>query len=106
MTRNWNSWFWFEPKDEMMTSTTPSIMGNDMQSEWLVCVQCDTEFEYDVVEQKRHISMDYDTPRRCPECRKHKTRIMSGWERKMNKTRQKNNQRKDEDDSRGRRCRI
>ena len=74
-------------------------MDNTRQSEWIVCVQCDTEFEYNVIEQTRHYEMGYDTPRRCPDCRKHKTKIMSGWERKMDKTRQKNNQRRNEDDS-------
>jgi len=89
-----------------MTLTTGTISDNTMQNEWIVCIQCDTEFEYDVEEQARHAQMGYDMPRRCPTCRKHKTKIMSGWERKMNKTRQKNNQRQDEDDSRRRRCRI
>jgi uncharacterized paraquat-inducible protein A len=83
-----------------MALTTESIMDNAMQNEWIVCVQCDAEFEYDVVEQARHAEMGYDTPRRCPDCRRHKTKIMSRWERKMSKNHQKKNQRRDEDDSR------
>ena len=101
-----NSWFRFKPRDEIMIVTTESKMDRKMQSEWIVCVQCDREFEYEISEQARHAEMGYDTPRRCPDCRKHKTRILSGWERKMNKSRQKKNQRRDEDDGRRRTCRI
>ena len=89
-----------------MNSITEGILDDVVQNEWIVCVQCDREFEYDVVEQARHAQMGYDAPRRCPVCRKHMAKIMSGWERKMNKTRQKKKQRRDENESRGRRCRT
>jgi hypothetical protein len=77
-----------------------------MQTEWLTCIQCDSEFEFDVSEQLRHVEKGYDLPRRCPACRKHKTKIMNAWEIKKNKTRQKNNYRRDEDNSRRRKCMI
>jgi len=47
-----------------------------MESEWLVCMQCDTEFEFDEKEQVRYTEKGYDAPHRCPECRKHKSKII------------------------------
>jgi hypothetical protein len=73
-----------------------------MQTEWLICIQCDSEFEFDVSEQFRYAERGYDMPLRCPECRKHKTKLMNAWERKMYKTRQKNNHTRDEDNKRRR----
>ena len=75
-----------------MSVTIKNIADNTMTNKWIVCMQCDTEFEYDVIEQRRHAEMGYEPPRRCPDCRKHKKRIVSEWQRKMNKTRQKKNQ--------------
>ena len=40
----------------------------------LTCIQCDSSFEYTVEEQRRHDSLGFDAPRRCPLCRKHKIR--------------------------------
>ena len=42
----------------------------------LVCVQCESEFEFSAVEQKKCEDRGYDIPKRCPSCRKHKYRHM------------------------------
>lgn len=38
----------------------------------LYCIQCDNIFTLTVAEQKRLNSLGFDTPKRCPECRKNK----------------------------------
>jgi len=40
----------------------------------LECIQCQNEFEYSGSEQEYHGRMGFDEPRRCPYCRKHKTK--------------------------------
>jgi hypothetical protein len=60
-----------------------------MDSQWIVCAQCDTEFEYNTEEQAWHARKGFDAPRRCPECRKHKNKYMSDWESKEIKERKK-----------------
>lgn len=47
-----------------------------MESEWIVCVQCDSEFEFDAADQQRHAGKGYDAPQRCPDCRKHKSKLI------------------------------
>jgi NAD-dependent SIR2 family protein deacetylase len=42
----------------------------------VVCVQCEEEFEFSAMEQKRYEDRGYDFPKRCPSCRKHKYRNM------------------------------
>ena len=43
-----------------------------MNSTWLNCVQCDDLFEFTAAEQARYERLDFDPPRRCPACRRHK----------------------------------
>ena len=45
-----------------------------MNATILTCIQCDNSFEYTIEEQRRHDSLGFDAPRRCPLCRKHKVR--------------------------------
>lgn len=40
----------------------------------IVCVQCDREFELDPRQQEYFNSMGFDFPKRCPDCRKRKTK--------------------------------
>ena len=47
-----------------------------MESEWIVCVQCDSEFEFDAADQQRYAEKEYDAPQRCPDCRKHKSKLI------------------------------
>lgn len=51
-----------------------------MESQWIVCIQCDMEFEYETAEQVRHAEKGYDAPQRCPACRKHKHKFMNEWQ--------------------------
>lgn len=45
-----------------------------MEDTTMVCIQCDEEFEFSVLEQKKYEDRGYDIPKRCPSCRKHKNR--------------------------------
>jgi hypothetical protein len=47
-----------------------------MESKWIVCIQCDSEFEFDTEDQIRYAEKGYDEPQRCPACRKHKTKVI------------------------------
>jgi hypothetical protein len=47
-----------------------------MESKWIVCVQCDSEFEFDTEDQIRYAEKGYDDPQRCPDCRRHKSKII------------------------------
>ena len=46
-----------------------------METIELECIQCQSEFEYSVVEQEYHERMGFDDPKRCPFCRKHKIKV-------------------------------
>jgi rubrerythrin len=61
-----------------------------MESEWITCMQCDTEFEFDIAEQVRYAEKGYDAPQRCPECRKHKTKFLNGRGQGSSKNRRRN----------------
>jgi len=39
------------------------------------CIQCNIEFKFTVSEQTYHKMMGFDDPKRCPYCRKHKTKL-------------------------------
>jgi hypothetical protein len=45
-----------------------------MEAQFLVCIQCGQEFEFPPEEQARYAERGFDQPRRCPSCRKHKSR--------------------------------
>ena len=47
-----------------------------MKDMTMVCIQCDEEFEFSALEQKKYEDRGYDIPKRCPSCRKHKSRNM------------------------------
>lgn len=47
-----------------------------MESEWIVCVQCDDEFEFGMADQIRYARKGFETPKRCPTCRRHKTKLI------------------------------
>ena len=48
-----------------------------MKDQLLFCVQCDEPFMYSVKEQERHLRQGFDPPRRCPECRQHKVKLVN-----------------------------
>jgi len=40
------------------------------------CVQCEKPFVFTVGEQRRFVRLGFDTPKRCPDCRKRKSRMI------------------------------
>jgi hypothetical protein len=40
------------------------------------CVQCEKPFVFTVGEQCRFVRLGFDTPKRCPDCRKRKSRMI------------------------------
>jgi hypothetical protein len=40
----------------------------------LTCISCGCDFEFSTFEQKEFLSKGFDTPKRCPECRRKKVR--------------------------------
>ena len=47
-----------------------------MEDQILVCVQCDEPFFFTSDEQLRFSDMDFDPPKRCPGCRKNRSRSL------------------------------
>jgi hypothetical protein len=45
-----------------------------MENKTITCIQCETEFEFTIQDQLRYEKMNFDEPRRCPDCRKNKSR--------------------------------
>ena len=45
-----------------------------METKEIICFQCSMAFEFTVDEQLRYQKMNFDEPRRCPDCRKKKLR--------------------------------
>jgi hypothetical protein len=41
----------------------------------IICIQCEREFEFSINEQLRCKKMNFDIPKRCPDCRKKKLKI-------------------------------
>ena len=48
-----------------------------MESKIIQCIQCDNEFEFSVASQLEYEAKGYDEPKRCPECRKRKSKASS-----------------------------
>ena len=51
-------------------------MELEMESNWIVCVQCDDEFEFTIADQVRYAKKRFEAPKRCPPCRKHKSKVI------------------------------
>jgi uncharacterized protein with PIN domain len=45
-----------------------------MENKTITCIQCETEFEFTIHDQLRYEKMNFNEPRRCPDCRKNKLR--------------------------------
>jgi uncharacterized protein with PIN domain len=43
-----------------------------MENKTITCIQCEMEFEFTIDDQLRYKKMNFDEPRRCPDCRKNK----------------------------------
>jgi hypothetical protein len=57
-----------------------------MDDEVITCIQCEKDFIFSADEQDRYQRMNFDEPKRCPTCRKNRTRIAErGTEHYRNK---------------------
>jgi uncharacterized protein with PIN domain len=54
----------------MFDSENNNVMT--MENKTIICIQCEREFEFTVNDQLRYKKMNFDEPRRCPDCRKNK----------------------------------
>ncbi len=45
-----------------------------METKLIQCIQCDAEFEFSIQDQILYLKKGYDEPRRCPGCRKNKSK--------------------------------
>jgi rubrerythrin len=56
-----------------------------METQFVVCIQCGQEFEFPPDEQARYLDRGFDAPRRCPSCRRKKSKYSgNGPERRRN----------------------
>jgi hypothetical protein len=49
----------------------------ERESKIIECIQCDAEFEFSVSSQLEYEAKGYDEPKRCPACRKRKSKASS-----------------------------
>jgi len=55
-----------------------------MEDKNIICIQCGNPFVFTVTQQERFSTLEFDEPRRCPECRKKKVKGgVSRFEEKM-----------------------
>ena len=67
-----------------------------METKIISCIQCEREFEFPPAEQKYFKDKGFDDPKRCPTCRRNKTRAIQTkmrkkdekWQRYWNKLNQ------------------
>ena len=45
-----------------------------MENMIILCIQCGEEFEFSIGDQRRYREMNFDDPKRCPDCRKKKAK--------------------------------
>ena len=55
-----------------------------MENMIIDCIQCGAEFEFSIEDQIRHRKMNFDDPKRCPGCRKRKSRLTGPQDKKIN----------------------
>jgi DNA-directed RNA polymerase subunit RPC12/RpoP len=56
-----------------------------MENKIITCIQCEKEFEFSIHDQLRYEKMNFDEPRRCPDCRKNKLRPTDSQNMKRNR---------------------
>ena len=69
-----------------------------MKDKTLSCIQCDSIFTVTVDEQKRLLDRGFSLPRRCPECRRKKSKAHESDERWKNKGKRRELRRREDDD--------
>jgi DNA-directed RNA polymerase subunit RPC12/RpoP len=55
-----------------------------MEEMLINCIQCGADFEFSVDDQIRHMEMNFDDPKRCPDCRKRKSKSTGPRDKKLN----------------------
>lgn len=60
-----------------------------MEDILLTCIQCETEFVFNIREQLKYERLGFTEPRRCPQCRRHKSKPQDTQEGKKIRTRRK-----------------
>jgi hypothetical protein len=61
-----------------------------METKLLTCIQCNAEFEFTVSEQRYYREKGFDMPKRCPVCRKHKSKLNATVDKRGHNGRKKN----------------
>ena len=51
------------------------LRGLKMEDQILNCVQCDDSFLFTVAEKQKFLDMGFDPPKRCPHCRKNRSKF-------------------------------
>jgi DNA-directed RNA polymerase subunit RPC12/RpoP len=55
-----------------------------MEDMLISCIQCGADFKFSVSDQIRHREMNFDDPKRCPDCRKRKSKPTRSRDKKFN----------------------
>ena len=69
-----------------------------MKDKTLSCIQCNGIFTVTVNEQKRLLDRGFNLPRRCPECRRKKSKAHESDERWKDKGKRRELRRREDDD--------
>jgi hypothetical protein len=67
-----------------------------MRDEAIICKQCEAPFIFTNAEQERFLALGYDPPKRCPECRRRKSRRDETNQKYRNKGKRRHGRRDDE----------
>jgi hypothetical protein len=69
-----------------------------MKDRTITCIQCESPFMFNVAEQRRYIESGFNAPRRCPACRKNKSKpVENEWDRKHKNSKKRNRHRRDDE---------
>ena len=55
-----------------------------MKDKILTCIQCESTFIFSADEQNRYRAYGFDTPKRCPDCRKKRFKVVAVPENRRN----------------------
>ena len=70
-----------------------------MKGQYITCIQCKNEFEFTLAEQEHFNARGFDPPKRCPSCRKNKTRLSESEGNNRHNKKRKYDKNNDEDDN-------
>jgi uncharacterized protein with PIN domain len=77
----------------MLAAQQPAI-GLNMKEKVITCIQCERPFVFTVSEQEYFMSRGFDKPKRCPECRKKKWKLVGLQEPGRHNSKKKHHVRK------------